>query len=133
MKITKATTVQHIFNEFADKFPYLKLEFYTSSHADGEGSRKEDQVSHSTLIGSLNPSLHDTELVFNGEQVVTDFEQMMKDRFRLNVQVFRKSADLWLQTTATDQWTLSKQNGKGQRSTQEYETEPFDINDFDVD
>lgn len=133
MKITKFTTVQHIFNVFNTAFPYLKLEFYTHSHADGEGSRKEDQLSHNTLISTLNPSLHDTIVEFDEEMTVADLEKLMKEKYKLNIQVFRKSSDLWLQTTATDHWTLGKQNGKGQRSTVDYEIEPIDITDFDAD
>jgi len=133
MKITKSTTVQHIFNEFNARFPYLKLEFYTRGHGDGEGSRKEDQVGHTTLIGYLNPSLHDTSVEFDEEMTVADFEKLMQEKYKLNIQVFRKSSDLWLQTTATDHWTLGIQNGKGQRSTADYEIEPVDINDYDAD
>ena len=51
----------------------------------------------------------------------------------LNLQVFRKSSDIWLQTSATDHWTLEKQNGKGQRSTIDYDIEPINIKDFDLE
>ena len=57
----------------------------------------------------------------------------MKEKYSLNIQVFRKSADIWLQTSATDHWTLEKQNGKGQRSTLEYDIPPIDITDFDLE
>jgi len=68
-----------------------------------------------------------------GEMTVAEFEKMMKDTLKLNVQVFRKSAKIWLQTTSTDHWSLEKQNGKGERSTTDYNIEPLDITDFDVD
>ncbi len=64
---------------------------------------------------------------------MADFEKMMLDKFMLNVQVSRKSADIWLQTSATDHWSLEKQNGKEQRSGEDHHIEPIDIRDFDLE
>ena len=36
-----------------------------------------------------------------------------KEIYDLNVQVFRRSGNIWLQTTATDHLSLSAQNEKG--------------------
>lgn len=133
MKIQKSSTVQHIFDQFNDSFPYLKLEFYNKSHEDHKGNKSEDIISHSTLLSNVNPDLLEKDFILDEEMSVSDFEKMMKDTFNLNVQVFRKSNDLWLQTTATDHWSLGKQNGKGQRSTVKYDSEPINISDFDPD
>ncbi|MBK8052474.1 MAG: hypothetical protein IPK35_04145 [Saprospiraceae bacterium] len=133
MKIQKTSTVQHIFDQFNNVFPYLKLEFFSKGHEDHKGNKPEDIISHSTLLSSINPELLEKDFIISEEMTVSAFEQMMKDNFNLNVQVFRKSNDLWLQTTATDHWTLQKQNGKGQRSTVKYDIDTIDITDFDVD
>lgn len=133
MKIQKTSTVQHIFDQFNHLFPYLKLEFFSKGHEDHKGNKSEDIINHQTLLTSINPELSEKEFTIDEEMTVSDFEQMMKDNFNLNVQVFRKSNDLWLQTTATDHWTLLKQNGKGQRSTVKYDIDTIDITDFDVD
>ncbi|MEY3422423.1 MAG: hypothetical protein RIR48_2737 [Bacteroidota bacterium] len=133
MKIQKSSTVQHIFDQFNHVFPYLKLEFFSTGHEDHQGNKLEDIINHQTKLSSINPDLVEKEFSIEQEMTVSEFEQMMKDNFKLNVQVFRKSNDLWLQTTATDHWTLSKQNGKGQRSTVRYDIDTVDITDFDVD
>ncbi len=133
MKITKTTTIQEIFDQFNTVFPYLKLEFYSKNHAQNEGSSADSLINHQTMVGTINPKLEDADFDLDGEKTVTEFEKMMKNLFNLNIQVFRKSSDLWLQTTSTDHWTLNKQNGKGQRSIVDYNIEPVDITDFDVD
>lgn len=133
MKISSSATVQDIFNQFTDVFPYLKLEFYHHAHIENMGSSISDQVSHNTPLNQLNPSLSDMEIDINPEMTVADFEKMMLETFKFNVQVFRKSAEIWLQTSATDHWTLEKQNGKGQRSGEDHHIEPIDIRDFDVE
>ena len=133
MKISATSTVQDIFNQFNDAFPYLRLEFYHHAHDENMGSSKQDQVSHQTLLKQLNPHLHENDIKLDPTMTVADFEKIMQDKFKLNVQVFRKSVDIWLQTSATDHWTLEKQNGKGQRSAEDHNIAPIEITDFDLE
>jgi hypothetical protein len=53
----------------------------------------------------------------DGHFKTSTFEQTLKEKFGINVQVFRKAGELWLQTTITDHWTLAEQ----ERAAQEYE------------
>lgn len=133
MKLSNSSTVQQIFDQFNAQFPYLRLEFYKHEHKSNEGSKSFDQVSHQTKLSQLNPALAETTFSIDPAMSVSDLEKMMRDVYHLNVQVFRKSADIWLQTTATDHWSLEKQNGKGHRSTDDYDIQPIDITDFDVE
>ena len=116
MKISNTMCVQDIIEQFNDEFNFLKIEFYKKHHHDSEGSPLESQLLHSTLLKELNSDLRNEEIVLFLDMTVSEFEQMMFNRFKFNIQVFRKSDNLWLQTSSTDQWTLEKQNGKGQRS-----------------
>jgi hypothetical protein len=131
MKLTKKSTVQDIFDQFNTQFPYLHLEFY--DHDDNVDHTPTHQISHSTLLEDLNPELVESVFAVDPEMTVSDFEKMMEDKYQLNIQVFRKSSDIWLQTSATDHWTLEKQNGKGHRSTLTYDIDPITISDFDVE
>jgi hypothetical protein len=49
---------------------------------------------------------------------VAELERLFVENFGLNAQVFRRSGTLWLQTSATDNWTLAEQNRKGGHSEQ---------------
>ncbi len=131
MKLTSKSTVQNIFDQFNAQFPYLQLEFY--DHENSSIVKSNHLISHSTLLEDLNPDLMESVFSIKPEMTVSEFEKMMKDKYQLNVQVFRKSSDIWLQTSATDHWTLEKQNGKGQRSTIDYDIEPINIKDFDLE
>ncbi|MBP6239007.1 MAG: hypothetical protein KA270_21070 [Saprospiraceae bacterium] len=133
IKISKTSTLQRILDQFNALFPYLKLEFYKEHHKPNEGSEADDQLAHDTELWTIQPDLAEIDVNITGEMTVAEFEKMMKDTLKLNVQVFRKSAKIWLQTTSTDHWSLEKQNGKGERSTTDYNIEPLDITDFDVD
>ena len=61
-----------------------------------------------------------------------ELEKIFKDQFGLAVQVFRKSGNLWLETTMTDNWTLQQQNNHGKEisagNNKNNVTTDFDLN-----
>jgi hypothetical protein len=74
-------------------------------------------------IGEVRKVHNEGDLSIDGHQKVKTFEQSFHDKYGLNVQVFRKSGFMWMQTTSTDDWTLSKQNRKGGHSAEIVENE----------
>ncbi|NNF36232.1 MAG: hypothetical protein HKN68_19165 [Saprospiraceae bacterium] len=115
MKISRELKLENIQQQFQSVFPHLKIEFYSRPHKTGEGSEVKTQISNLKKVGQIC-DLDEVEIPLNGEMTVKEFESIMEENFGLHVQVFRKSANLWLQTAATDGWTLDKQEGKGGRS-----------------
>lgn len=104
----KLHEIQKIFNEH---FPYLKLEFFNIDTA------KDKRFSSENLIKQTNKTLAEVRhihragyLSINGHQKVRTLESHFANDFGICTQVFRKSGDTWLQTTSTDEWTLSEQN-----------------------
>ncbi|HHM21707.1 MAG TPA: hypothetical protein ENJ20_06755 [Bacteroidetes bacterium] len=106
--------------EFREKFPYLKLEFYKGRHEDGKPSPATNQLDDSKKIGEVRTIHKEGELQVRGNMKVSTFENRFREQYGLNVQVFRRSGNIWLQTTTTDHWTLARQNGKGERSEKAY-------------
>lgn len=119
MKITDDKKIKDVQKEFNEKFPFLKIEFYKKHHEEGEGSDADAMVDTDQTIGSVRTSREEGDLSVDGHQKVSTFEKHCYETYGLNVQVFRKSEGLWLQTTATDDWTLSEQNQKGERDFRE--------------
>ena len=60
------------------------------------------------------------DLKVNGEMEVSKLEQAFEKKYGLHVQVFRRSGNIWLQTTKTDSWTLEAQNRKGGSSQRHF-------------
>lgn len=100
-------------DEFQKNFPFLKLEFYSKSHKPGEGSIKNNTINTNLTLGEI--SRLDKEKIINIEKSmkVSELETAFLTITGLNVQVFRKSNNTWLQTTITDNWSLEKQNRNG--------------------
>ncbi len=118
MKISPDLTVNSLINEFSELFPGLKLELYFENHNQGENTSSKSMIDHEIKLEDINTSIRAGEMYVNPEMTVAEFENKFHKTFGLNVQVFRKSNDLWLQTSATDEWTLEVQNRKGLHSVQ---------------
>ena len=121
MVITDSKKLFDIKREFSEKFPYLKLEFYAKHHKEGEGSEAKLLIDGDETIGHVRATHIEGDLSIDGHLKVGNFERMFFEKYGLNVQVFRKSGSIWLQTIKTDEWTLTEQNSRGKRSvTHEY-------------
>lgn len=103
----KIAKVQENFQRY---FPYLKIEFYSKRHGIEEGSIKYYQLHNEFTIGEAQEHPKDGILHITPEIKVKDLEQLFQDTFELNIQVFRLSGKVWIQTTATDHLTLAEQN-----------------------
>ena len=120
MQITDSKKLKAIQAEFQEKFPYLKLEFYEGKHESGKPSPAGKQLGPEKTIGQVRTVQADGDLGIDGQLKVSTLETRFWQHYGLNVQVFRLSGNLWLQTSTTDSWTLAEQNRKGEHSKQAY-------------
>jgi hypothetical protein len=121
MLIRKNTTLKELQAEFRREFPYLKIEFFDRAHSRGEASDLSFQLDVDQTVAQAYPECREGELVLHSDMRVGDFEAEMQEKFNIFVQVYRKSYERWLQTWATDIWTLGEQDYRsrilGARST----------------
>lgn len=113
LEINQSTKLKLIQDEFQNAFPFLKIEFYSNSHKAGEGSNKKNTLNANLTVGEASKKGKESSLNINKTMKVSQLEDGFLKTFGLNVQVFRKSNNLWLQTTITDNWTLEKQDQNG--------------------
>ena len=114
LQINKSTTIAEVQTEFSKLFPFLKIEFFTRSRETDGSLWSKHMVFNRTKtmdeIGQIKAD--DNTIEISPSMTVNTFEQNLQKDFGLSVQVFRKSGNVWLQTTATDEWTLAAQNQK---------------------
>ncbi len=118
MLIDNGKKIKDLQLEFHRAFPHLKLEFYEGSHRPGEASPARQQLDNEQLIDEVRSVHSKGDLRIREEMSVSELERLFLEKFGLNAQVFRRSGTLWLQTSATDHWTLAEQNRKGGHSEQ---------------
>ena len=107
--VNKSTKIVDIQDWFFATFEYLKVEFYKRSHKEFQASGNVEMIHDNLDLNSFgfNKSDYPFEIVENLK--VCEVEEKFKNELNLNVQVFRKSGGVWLQTTSTDEWTLLEQ------------------------
>jgi hypothetical protein len=113
MHIHSNDTLEHVQQSFNAEFPYLKLEFFTRPHEKGKPTEKQFMVNVKRTIDSCNPDLKEATVSIPMAMTVQELEEVFQEELGLYIQVFRKSGKVWLETTATDTWTLHKQNEEG--------------------
>jgi len=119
MTISDQIKLKDLQTAFSELFPFLKLVFYYGHHQIAEGSPATAELDEEKTIGEVRSvPTQGEELVISGNLTVSELEQLFDKKYGLNVQVFRKSGKLWMQTTATDNWTLDEQNRKGGSSVE---------------
>lgn len=111
IEVKENITINDLQQSFEEKFLYLKLMFFKKPHLAKEGSSKKDVLNGSTKLNNLINKNGD--VTFDENTTVNELEDLFKEKFGLNVQVFRKSGTSWIETTVTDNWTLKKQNEQG--------------------
>ena len=112
--ITKNQRLQEIKESFKSKFPHLKIEFYSEQHEIGKASASRNMYDDNSILGEISTLSNSGELNVDGHLKTSTFETNFFNQFGVAIQFFRKSGNIWLQTTSTDDWTLATQEEKGQ-------------------
>jgi len=123
--------ISEIQKDFNKSFPFLKLEFFNNTHYSSAGFSVNEMISRTKKIGDTQLERTDGYIEINDRLKVIDLERIFKDQFGLAVQVFRKSGKIWLETTVTDNWTLSQQNNHGRELSTDItvaNVEDYDLN-----
>jgi hypothetical protein len=124
--------ISDIQKEFNKMFPFLKLEFFNNKSFSRSNFSINQLIPSSRKVGDSQSVITDGDLEISEEMKVIDLENLFKNDFSLAVQVFRKSGNLWLETTMTDNWTLQQQNNHGREIStgklMNNPTEDYDLN-----
>jgi len=105
--------ISEVQKEFNRLFPFLKIEFFNSRLVQRSGFSAQQIIPQNRKIGDNQAQITDGDIEIREEMKVNELEKLFKEKFSLAVQVFRKSGNLWLETTMTDNWTLQQQNEHG--------------------
>ncbi|NNE29653.1 MAG: hypothetical protein HKN16_08450 [Saprospiraceae bacterium] len=115
MIISDEKRISQVQEAFSKLFPHLNLKFYKKAHSAMEGSQAKEEWGTDLTIGEIRNIQEDKDLKIQGSMTVGELEQTFENKFGLHVQVFRESTGgIWLQTTATDDWTLQAQNDRSE-------------------
>ena len=113
--ITDRDTISEIKTEFNKHFPFLKLEFFEANpYGENKFSPQSIIKDDKKTIGEIRHIHHPVSISINAHLKVSSLEVHFREYADIYLQVFRKSGNVWLETTSTDDWTLAEQNKKGE-------------------
>ena len=110
--------ISKVQEEFNEAFPYLKIEFFKHEHGAGEGSPLGDMIPSDSLLGHWRTVHGQGDIHIDASMTVEQVEKVFQEKFGISAQVFRKSGEIWLETTVTDSWTLKEQNSTGEEMSE---------------
>lgn len=119
--LTPTTSVDEIKAAFSQLFPFLKWEFFTVPHVSKQGNTKKEMIVNNPKVSELTSIHNECTLAFTDQTTVQALEKQMEESFGLHVQVFRRSGNIWLETTVTDEWTLEFQNEQGRELSEQFD------------
>lgn len=111
ISIFEGQTIGVIQKFFAETYPFLKMDFFKNIDLNGiRVTRKLDSAYGLFSIPAADISLSGSKTI-----------RLLKDEFKaatgLLVKVFRRSGNVWIETSLTDDWTLERQNEEGKSMT----------------
>ncbi len=113
LEINADRLIKEVQHDFNNAFPFLKIEFFQKPHGVLQGTNGKKMIAPTVKFDSLcKDCLQGTVEVYE-DMTVAELEQSLRKQFGLSIQVFRKSGNIWLETTMTDNWTLRQQNEHG--------------------
>ena len=112
LRIDDKRPISAIQEEFNAAFPFLKIEFFKKPHEVGEASPIGEMLSPDSDLAQWRTNHEVGELTITEDSTVEEVESKFQEKFGLSVQVFRKSGKVWLETSATDSWTLAAERAR---------------------
>lgn len=97
--------------DFSSAYPFLKIEFFKNGFTRQSRYPAHQQIDRQQKIKDSWIYKKDSgQIEITDAMTVHELENAFIDQFGLCVQVFRKSGNIWLETTMTDNWTLKQQS-----------------------
>lgn len=105
--------------KFSLLYPFLKLVFFRTGGQkirENLWNKQSELPSTAKIQTFLSPERQsDQEVIFDfsPHRTVSDLHTELQEKLEVGASCFRKSASVWVATTLTEDWTLSRQNEEG--------------------
>jgi hypothetical protein len=113
IEIKNDLNILDVQTQFQRYFPHLNVQFFEVPHSEHQPLDKQLMYPESTSLRKCRKLRNEGVFEINNDMTVAELEQGLWDQFGLSVQVFRQSGRVWIQTSLTDDWSLSQQEGEG--------------------
>lgn len=117
LHIKKESKIEDICNFFTACYPFLKIELYKKPSA--KNNLKKEALPFSLQLGQfLSDDLKQT-IQITDATTVAELEDVFSS-LGLKAEIFRKSGNVWVETSLTNNWTLQQQNFEGEEISRHF-------------
>ena len=113
LQIDAGTKIREVQKKFTEIYPFLKVEFYKEPYFEKEVSTIKDRISPDKIISEQGKFFKAESVDINRHRTVAALEKEFYEKFGITMQVSRKSGNIWIETSKTDDKTLKAQNQIG--------------------
>jgi hypothetical protein len=117
LSITKASKIRDLQEKFTAVYPFLKIEFYKHPHEKNQLSVRKDRISPQKVISKIGRYSKADQIDIDGNRTVAELEHEFYEKFGIAMQVSRRTRNVWIETSLTDNRTLEMQNKQGEESS----------------
>jgi glycerol-3-phosphate O-acyltransferase len=133
LQIRADVQIADVQQQFAAIYPFLKLEFFRPGRGKKHGTAADTIVAHTCKLSDISrKEIRPGTISFSDHTTTTELEQALREKFGLNVQLFRKSGTIWLESVTTDHFTLRQQNEHGKEISTTPPAAEVAAEDFDL-
>ena len=117
--IEKESQIEDIKRVFTACYPFLKIEFYKKQFSPPNPGKKEALAARTALTNLAHlPAKRMIDL--DNATTVADLENEFAS-LGVIAEVFRKSGNVWVETSLTNDWTLRQQNHEGEEISRHFQ------------
>jgi hypothetical protein len=113
MNLNNETSIKDIQKEFNNKYPSLWIEFTCKPDAKKNFLSNTNNVNPEMKIKDLKSFYVLEPIDISGERTISEIKMDFNKKFGLQAKILRKSGNLWIGTSLTEDWTLAYQNSEG--------------------
>ncbi|MFT4155627.1 hypothetical protein [Parafilimonas sp.] len=117
--INQESKIEDICKSFTASYPFLKIELYKKPFA---GSFKKERLPFKQPLGQIiNHDLKAT-IVITAGTTVAELEESFSS-IGLQAEIFRRSGNVWVETSLTNNWSLYQQNCEGEEISRHFQSQ----------
>ncbi|HEY8659508.1 MAG TPA: hypothetical protein VIL78_10750 [Hanamia sp.] len=114
LQINSGTQIEDVQKEFSKVYPFLRIDFFKKPHAENQLSQRKDKIDPKNKISEEGKFVKAESIDISKYLTVAELEMDFFNKFGIALQVSRKSGNIWIETSLTDDWTLEMQNNQGE-------------------
>ena len=117
--IEDSTVVEDVKTIFTNHYPFLKIELYKKPYTSKHLKIKKELLAPASSINKYTQAPRKTVINIDNCITVSELENQFA-AIGLVAEVFRKSGNVWIETSLTDNWTLQQQNMEGEEISRHF-------------